>query len=348
MRPGQSINLKGYGREPIGIDGPARYDNIIGPAITHRWDLIEADPAKPYIPKVVEGNGLPNGYVPVDPSIATIDPMTGKVSSGRTNHPVVYGLAVLSVGEQVETWPLAFLPKRSFTTPPPPRFSVPVVPEIRVLGFNASSLAPPTTPPPPSPTAPINTTLNLPAPPGLPSFPAAGPLSIPPPAPPAPPAPPGASTGTGLSLSINIAGVMVPPTTGVAAQPTPPVNPSPPGGARKEAKQHQASAAKSEEGAKDATQGAGGDLANQPDSMRGDHAMTRRDRIRTEGASFSVVGHEQASAWVTGLQWGGGIGLMALILALGFTTVRPTPRGRRRAGPDVQAAPAWNPHRYRR
>jgi hypothetical protein len=31
--------------------------------------------------------------------------------------------------------------------------------------------------------------------------------------------------------------------------------------------------------------------------------------------------------------------LMALALALGFTTVRPTPRGRRRN--DVAPAPAW-------
>jgi hypothetical protein len=39
------------------------------------------------------------------------------------------------------------------------------------------------------------------------------------------------------------------------------------------------------------------------------------------------------------LQWGGGITLMALALALGFTTVRPTPRGRRRD--DVTPAPVW-------
>ena len=46
----------------------------------------------------------------------------------------------------------------------------------------------------------------------------------------------------------------------------------------------------------------------------------------------------QPSAWVTGLEWGGGIGLMALALALGFVTVRPTPR---RRPPDLPA-PAWN------
>jgi hypothetical protein len=187
--------------------------------------------------------------------------------------------------------------------------------------------------------------LNLPTPPGLPNLTSATPLSLPPPAPPAPPAPPGGSPASGLSLSVNISGVLVPPTPGFTAQPTPPVNPAPPGGARKEARQKQAATAKSEEGGGDPEK-AGVDLATKPEGPSA--AYTRRDPVRAEAGSFSVVSHEQASAWVTGLQWGGGIGLMAIVLALGFTTVRPTPRGRRRApGPEVRAAPAWAPTRRR-
>jgi hypothetical protein len=41
---------------------------------------------------------------------------------------------------------------------------------------------------------------------------------------------------------------------------------------------------------------------------------------------------------VTGLQWGGGLTLMALTLAFGFITVRPTPR---RRTPELPA-PAWS------
>jgi hypothetical protein len=68
--------------------------------------------------------------------------------------------------------------------------------------------------------------------------------------------------------------------------------------------------------------------------------MTRRDRVHAEPGSFTAVRHaEQASAWTTGLQWGGGTILMALVLAFGWTTVWPTPR--RCPGPDVTPAPAW-------
>jgi hypothetical protein len=125
----------------------------------------------------------------------------------------------------------------------------------------------------------------------------------------------------------------------VSAQPTPPVNPSPPSGARKEAKQHQASAAKSEEGSTGASEARqnGGDLANKPLPPPG-VPMTRRDRLRADGASFTAVPRQaQASAWVIGLEWGGGAALMALVLAFGWTTVRPTPRAR----PPVLPAPAW-------
>jgi hypothetical protein len=139
-----------------------------------------------------------------------------------------------------------------------------------------------------------------------------------------------------LNLAVNPVGIAVPPTPGVTAQPTPPVNPAPPGGARKEARQKQAATAKSEEGS---AQDVGVDLAQQKSTDPAANA-TARDRPRAQPGSVTATRRNaQPSAWTTGLQWGGGMTLMALALALGFTTVRPTPR--RRPGPDVAPAPAW-------
>jgi hypothetical protein len=66
--------------------------------------------------------------------------------------------------------------------------------------------------------------------------------------------------------------------------------------------------------------------------------MTRIDRVKP-GQSFTPLAraHNQPSAWTTGLEYGGGLTLMALVLAFGFTTVRPTPKRRE---PELPA-PAW-------
>jgi hypothetical protein len=352
MRPGQKMTLQGFGREPAGQsdqyeDFPAyqhliaRYDRIDSPAITHRYDLLEADPQKPWLPRVdpllADDPGHPHGYVRLDPSVATVD-QSGQVIAQRGARGRVHAIAVLSVGDKAATWPLVFEPSR---------LSVPVTPPPKVLGISAASVQPPAPPPPAAGTPPINATIELPAPPALPGFPAGSPLSLPPPVPPAPPAPPGSQHALPVNLTIQPIGVAVPPTTGVTAQPTPPVNPSPPSGARREAKQRQAATAKSEEGSSQAaeTQGLGGDPANGRLGPEG-AAMTRRDRVRAEAGSLTPLPRRpQASAWVTGLEWTGGTLLMALVLAFGWITARPTPR--RRPGPDIRAAPAWAPSRHR-
>jgi hypothetical protein len=187
--------------------------------------------------------------------------------------------------------------------------------------------------------------LTIPSPPAIPNFPTASTPPIAPPVPPAPPAPPGNQNAVPLNLSLNLTGIAVPPTPGVTAQPTPPVNPAPPGGARKEARQKQAATAKSEEGASDAQQSAG-DLAQGPPSPDLS-AMTRRDRVKPAPDGFTPRprAHAQPSAWTTSLEWGGGITLMALALALGFTGVRPTPRRRPPEVPAPARAQAWSPRR---
>jgi hypothetical protein len=56
--------------------------------------------------------------------------------------------------------------------------------------------------------------------------------------------------------------------------------------------------------------------------------MTRRDRVKP-GVSFSPIAQRaQPSAWSRDALYGGGFLLAAAVLALGFTTVRPTPRRR--------------------
>jgi hypothetical protein len=335
----QHVTLKGFGREPVGFDVPIRYDDIDSPAITHRYDLVQADPQRPYLPRS-DCAGALNGYCALDPTIATVDSQSGEVTAGSGNHERVFAIAILSVGDKAASWPMVFEPRRSFRPQPAPAQLViraqRLVPAVNVLAAGAAA-APASPPPPPPPPPPGNVTPNTPAVPGLP--PPGAPASAPPPAPPAPPPPPpppGFSEGLPISLSapispVSIQATVIPPTP-------PPINPAPPSGgaARKEAKQRQAATAKSEEGGRDEgasqPQGQVGDPA--PGPYDGTHAMNRHP--------FTAVVHAgQPSAWTRGALYGGTMTLAALLLALGFTAIRP--RSRRR--PPHQPAPAWAPRR---
>jgi hypothetical protein len=343
---GQHVTLKGYGREPVGTDVPIRYDDINTAAITHRYDLVQADPQRPYLPRT-DCDGNPNGYCPLDPGVGTVDPQSGAVKAGRGNHGRVYAVAILSVGPKAASWPLSFEPRRSFR-PPPPRAAQLLralpLPPIQVAAAAAAapaSPAPPLPPPPPGVGSP-----SLPALPGLPGLPASGIAPPAPPPPPAPPAPPASPTAQPLQLALRVPGLQIAPATSVVPPPAPPIQPAPPGGARKEARQRQAAAAKSEEGSQKQSDAAG-DLAGADSSppstnmtrLGSDppHSFTRRERGRSTPSFTPQAHHAQPSAWTTGLEWGGGLTLMALALALGFTTLRPTPRRRE---PDLPA-PAY-------
>jgi hypothetical protein len=143
---------------------------------------------------------------------------------------------------------------------------------------------------------------------------------------------------------------------GITPSPIPPsapvVNPAPPSGsaARKEAKQRQAATAKSEEGVSEA-QEQGGDIIMGRDSPPG-AAMTRHDHpsVRRSGGArpapsiTPLRAAAQPSAWPRDLLYGGGIGLAAAVLALGFTILRPRPRRR----PPPAPAPVWARARQRR
>jgi hypothetical protein len=367
LRPGQHMVLHGYGREPVGASSTTaagivpevtQYDAIDTPAVTHRYDLVRADPQRPWMPLVESSSPFPNHYVPLDQGdcqIGCLDPsngqQTGKVLSGRGNHPRVYALAILSVGSQAASWPLVFESRRSYAPSPPARIltsTPPVLPQVHVGAIAATSPPPPPSAPPPAP--PVVGTPTLPQLPGLPGLP---PLNTPPPAAPpppagaAPPAPPASQAPSALSISVSPQSVGFAPPSGVGPPPAPPINPAPPGGARREAKAKQPAAAKSEEtGGGD--EKAQVDLAEGPPGASGahmtrhhDNAMTRRDRDRppisftplTHGSQRSWSGQ---SAWSRDVIYGGGLVAIALLLALTSTALPTSRRSQPPAG-----APAW-------
>jgi hypothetical protein len=362
LRPGQHVQLHGYGREPVGTDVPIRYDDINSPAITHRYDLVQADPAQPWQPSTACPDH-PNSYCPLDPSVGWIDQQSGQVHAGKGAHPRVYALGILSVGDKAATWPIAFEPRKNFVPTAPKSLIVPAttLPALRISPELATAL-PTSTPPPPPPPPPVSGTLPPPPPPPPPPAPPAPPpppaaTAAPPPAPAPPNAPPPPSIPQQEPLSLNVQLHDI----GITPSPIPPsapvVNPAPPSGsaARKEAKQRQAATAKSEE------RGEGGvsetananfdqvtDRAGAPGTnqmTRPDHPFTRHRQGPPGPSTIAVrVRSGQPSAWSSTLEWGGGLTLLAFLLAVGYTTVRPTPRRR----PPEVPAPAFAPDRSRR
>ena len=62
--------------------------------------------------------------------------------------------------------------------------------------------------------------------------------------------------------------------------------------------------------------------------------MTRHDPN-----AFTALAHrDQPSAWARDLQWGGGLTLMALVMAFGWITVRPTPEAQNARVPSSPGA----------
>jgi hypothetical protein len=354
LRPGQKMTLKGVGREPVGYGAKVltRFDELNTAAITHRYDLVMADPEKPYLP-LEDANG---DYVPVPPQVASVDRSTGALRTGRGRSERTYTIAILSVGDKAATWPIAFEPRRSFvaqrakvTLPALPRAArAPAAqPPVRLTDTPPPPAPPPATPP----GSPLTSqSLQLPEPPALPSLPsvnAAGPpappsLNAPPPPPPPPPPPtvPPQQQPQPLALGAKLQAVAIVPSVNPPAPP--PVNPAPPGGAaaRKEAKQRQAATAKSEEGSSEGAGEAGenrGDQAPGP-SGTGNAAMTRRERDRPASSFTALPRPDQASTWARGALYGGGLGLAALAFSAAWLIPRPRRRTPRVPAPALQRA----------
>jgi hypothetical protein len=345
LRSGQKLALQGVGREPItydssyaGIGGlhTAAFNPIDNAAITHCYDLVLADPEKPWLPlradEASESDKAKGGgqgcrsrssapaqddeclpYVCVNSEIGTIDPQSGEVQAESGSQERTFALAILSVGEKVATYPLVFEPRPSFRQPPPP----PTIPP-------PPAQVPPPAPAPPAPAPPFNPP-TLAAPPPLVPLPAQTP-----PVPPVPPAPPNSGVGQ-LDLFTSPPVLSVAPSVALFPPSAPVINVAPPTPARpvEKAKKVAVQSSGSDSGADEkASSGrgapSGGDLANAPAEM------TRHDPH-----AFTAIAHrDQASAWARDLQWGGGLTLMAMVLAFGWITVRPKPRRRE---PEVPA-----------
>jgi hypothetical protein len=343
LRPGQRLPITGYAREPFGIDQSERfYDIPKSAAITHRWALVLADPEKPWLPLKAEGASDDQRalseqdqdcgpYLCLSAAVGTIGDQSGDVAAGSGNQPRTYALAILSAGEHVATYPLAFEPRPSFTPELPP------------------SITPPPPPPPPPPGA---TPPGAAAPPSIPTppVPPAPPLgaNLTPTAPPAVPLPPSNSTPT-LNLFTSPTSISVAPSLSLFPPAPPVINVAPPTPARprQEAKKAAVQSSGSENDNPSDAQESGGDLAQDRLSPPGS-AMTRNENPfrrydpTAPGQSYAV-NRGQPSAWARDLEWGGGMTLMALVLAFGWITVRPTPRRRE---PELPA-PAWARHRRR-
>jgi hypothetical protein len=359
--PRQRMTLEGYGREPLGTDTSVRMLEIDSHAITHRYDLLLADPDQPWLPceesdtacttlhaNLSKGEASEENpcapYLCLPRRIGTVDETTGLVRSGDGRYPETFALGMLSVGSKAATWPLVFERSPSFVTRSALR--APGAPQLNNVPTPG---APGQLPPPEVPQIPKIEVPAIPPPPAIPSLSATAPPEPTPPTPPAPPPP--SQQPAPLDLSVAPPGVSISTPTALIQPPTPPVNPAPPGGARREARQRQAAAQKggadndASEGAEE-TQNAGGDKAMAPDQAmtRHESAMTRRAPTRAEPSFTTLAASDQPSAWSRGAFYGGGFLLVSATLALGFSTLRPTPRRR----PPEVPAPATATYRWRR
>jgi hypothetical protein len=321
LRPGQTVQLDGFGREPVSTDAPLRYDDISSPAITHRYDLIYADPEKPWLPKQGDVTDACDPYDCLPGSIGTIDEQTGAVRAVSGAQERTYALALLSVGKLSTTYPISFEPRPSFRqAPAPPPLPIP------------PAATPPPAPAPPAPAPPFNPP-TLATPPPLAPLPAQTP-----PVPPAPPAPPNGGPAQ-LDLFTSPPVLSVAPTISLFPPSPPVINVAPPTPARpvEKAKKVAVQSSGSDSDAKSSAQTSEG----RTDAI--DSRTEPMTRLNDPNAFTALAHREQASAWARDLQWGGGLTLMALVLAFGWITVRPTPRRRL---PEVPA-PAFSRIRRR-
>jgi hypothetical protein len=168
------------------------------------------------------------------------------------------------------------------------------------------------------------------------------------------PLPPSNGTPT-LNLFTSPTSISVAPSLSLFPPAPPVINVAPPTPARprQEAKKAAVQSSGSEgDGASSQAQDATGDLATGRDAAPGASDMTRHDpnAFRRHAAtppasSFTPLAHHsQPSAWARDLQWGGGLTLMALVLAFGWITVRPTPKRRE---PELPAPAYARFHRRR-
>ncbi len=349
LKPGRRLTLKGVGREPPAADTPPRYHRIDSPAITHRYDLLLADPDKPWLP-LRDDQG---DYVPVTQrhpgcEVGCVDRQTGEVRAGEGADERVYAVALLSVGELSATYPLVFDP-RSARKALAAVDGSPAAPGVApAAGRPAANPSSPTTGAPTAPGSP-SATLELPT---FPTFPPAAPPQPPqapgPPTPASPNAPPPHVAGSASQAAQAASSALEAPRVAPVPPGAPHAKPSPkvtPG--IEAAVPLQAAVAAIDDDPLDAAAATADpredllvDIAPAP-SMPPGAATTRRAHERPEMQMTALDSADQPSAWTRNAGYGGGLTLAAMVLAGGWLAVRSR---RRAAGAP---APAYNPHRRR-
>jgi hypothetical protein len=337
LRAHRTMTLRGVGRQPPSADAPPRFHRISGPSITHRYDLLLADPQRPWLPlRGPEGRYVALADRHPGCSVACVDSSTGTVRTGGGASTRVYAVATLSVGDLVATYPLVLEPGRPMSPAggPPARSQPGAAPSSsgRLAGGPAApptasadfaSRLPPGAGAPPAP--PPHAGAREPKPPSRAASPTV-PTSV------APPTPTAWRTPAGDALHVTPRAVPRPPSA-PAAQPAPPAVTV--RGRERELESPQPGSASDPDGPSVEPRPAFGriDLANAPPMPDG-AAATRRAHDSPR-AWFSVRARsDQPSAWATGALHGGGIILAAVVLGSAWAGIR---RGRRDYALEWQA-----------
>ena len=345
LKPGERVTLEGVGREPPAADTPARFHRLATPAITHRYDLVLADPDKPWLPLQEDGRYVAMSERYPDCQVACMDRQSGEVTTGEGADERVYAIGLLSVGARAATYPLVFEPRTPRDTlEPVGRTSA--LRAVPAAGRPAPATPSPPSNPSPGPAAP-SPHLDLPSFPALPQSappearPPAPPAAPPVPKAPSPPPPFGAPTTTSTPPGLSDV-----PRVSPVPPPAPQAKPAPKVGAEPaEAGKAYATLAAPEDDLLDVAAETVDpredllvDIAPAP-SMPPGAAITRREPERPDMQMTGLEHDHQPSAWLRNAGYGGGLTIAALVLAGGWLTVRP----RRRPAPAT--ATTWHKRR---
>ncbi|MDX6649902.1 MAG: hypothetical protein QOJ97_1853 [Solirubrobacteraceae bacterium] len=343
LRPGQSMTLQGVGREPPAADTPPRYHQLSSPAITHRYDLLLADPQKPWMPYRDESGD----YVPMSErypncSVACIDRQTGEVSTGKGASGRVYGVGLLSVGGLAATYPLSFDPGSPREPLGAAAASAPraLAATARPLGVTPSQTTGTATPPSPS-GAPSAEPLSVPgfAPPTVSE------AAVPHPPTQVSPSPPAAKVSAAATdLRSAPPAMSSAPRVSPAPPSAPQIKPAPKMGVRREPAAQEMGVA-----ATDPQYVVLDELADPRDPLLVDigdgpplphgAAATRKDTRRTDLAMTALTHGSHPSTWGRDALYGGGLVIAGLVLASGWMIMRP---GARRPTAAVAESRPWS------
>jgi hypothetical protein len=330
LRPGEKTTLQGVGREPPAADTPPSFHRLTDPSITHRYDLVVADPDQPWLP-YRDANG---DYVQLSErypgcSVGCVDRQSGDVRAGDGTDHRVYAVGLLSAGTQAATYPLVFESRGAPQTPAQARAAA-----VRGLPRPGAQAEAPTQAPrsgPPSQGGSPSPGPDTPFSPGVTTPPL---LDAPVdrlPGPPAPPALPSAPVAPASKLGPTASALPDIPRVSPVPPKAPPAKPAPKVLASREARQAQAASAPIDDPAPEAAdeselrEPVWVDLADAP-SMPPGAATTRREPRRPDLPMTAIRSDHQPSAWVRGALYGGGLTLAAFILASGWLLVRPSRR----------------------